>query len=36
MASACDELDENEIENIHIQQVMMATSGDEKGIGVLE
>jgi len=32
----CDEVDENSFKNVHIQQVMMATSGDEKGIGVLE
>jgi hypothetical protein len=32
----CSELDENAFENQHIQQVMMATSGSSKGIGVLE
>ena len=28
--------DENAFENMHIQQVMMATSGDRRGVGVLE
>jgi hypothetical protein len=32
----CDEVDENAYDNVHIQQVVMATSGDQKGIGVLE
>ncbi|MCP4006841.1 MAG: hypothetical protein GY725_21890 [bacterium] len=32
----CADLDENALENQHIQQVVMATSGDQKGIGVLE
>ena len=30
------DLDEMAIENLHIQQVVLATSGDQKGIGVLE
>jgi hypothetical protein len=29
-------LDEMALENLHVQQVVMATSGDKKGIGVLE
>jgi len=32
----CDEVDENALENVHLQQVMMARSGEQKGIGVLE
>jgi hypothetical protein len=32
----CDDLDEMTLENLHIQQVVMASSGDRKGIGVLE
>ena len=32
----CNEVDENALENMHIQQVVMATSGSNKGIGVLE
>ena len=32
----CDEVDENAFDNAHIQQVVMATSGDKKGVGVLE
>ncbi len=31
-----DDVDENALENVHIQQVVMARSGDRKGIGVLE
>jgi hypothetical protein len=30
------DLDEMALENLHVQQVMMATSGGQKGIGVLE
>ena len=29
-------MNETALENVHIQQVVMATSGDRKGIGVLE
>ena len=32
----CADVDDNALENVHIQQVVMATSGSEKGIGVLE
>ncbi len=32
----CDEVDENALENVHIQQVVLATSGAKKGVGVLE
>ena len=31
-----DDLDEMALENLHIQQVVMATSGEAKGVGVLE
>ena len=30
------DLDEMALDNLHIQQVVMATSGDARGIGVLE
>ncbi len=30
------DLDENAFDNVHVQQVVMATSGGDKGIGVLE
>jgi len=33
---ACSEVDETALENAHIQQVVVATSGTKKGIGVLE
>jgi hypothetical protein len=32
----CDELDDMAFENLHVQQVVMARSGDKKGVGVLE
>ncbi len=32
----CADLDEMAMQNLHIQQVVMATSGDKKGVGVLE
>lgn len=32
----CADLDEMALENLHIQQVVLATSGDRKGVGVLE
>jgi hypothetical protein len=32
----CDDLDEMAFENLHVQQVVAATSGSERGIGVLE
>jgi len=32
----CDDLDEMAFENLHIQQVVMATSGSKQGVGVLE
>ena len=32
----CDEVDERALENAHVQQLVMATSGEKKGIGVLE
>ena len=32
----CDDVDDMAFENLHVQQVMRATSGTEQGIGVLE
>ncbi len=32
----CDQVDDGSFENAHIQQVMMARSGEKRGIGVLE
>ena len=32
----CDSVDPLALENLHIQQVMRATMGEETGIGVLE
>jgi hypothetical protein len=32
----CDEVDENALENVHIQQVVFARSGAREGVGVLE
>jgi hypothetical protein len=32
----CDQVDENDFPNLHIQQVVMAKSGDRRGVGVLE
>jgi len=32
----CADLDENALDNVHVQQLMIAKSGDKQGIGVLE
>lgn len=32
----CDTVDENALENVHVQQVVLARSGERRGIGVLE
>jgi hypothetical protein len=32
----CDDLDEMAFENLHIQQVVMARSGEKRGVGVME
>lgn len=32
----CDEIDDTEMHHLHVQQVMRATWGDQRGLGVLE